>query len=74
MNTPDTKPLQIYPSMCARQLEDLRQMLSAIDDFGATALALSSNSAQGYSSFIDARDQIRELVRSTAMNYRLVSE
>jgi len=63
---------KIYPAMCKQQQDDLATMLTAIDDFGATALALSGNSVQGYSSFIEMRDQVRSLVHETSKNYRLV--
>ena len=70
----DTKPLQIFPAMCAEQREDIATMLHALDDFGATTFALSANSAQGYTSFIDARSNIRNLFADTFKKYRLVSE
>lgn len=66
------KSLHIFPHMCKRQQDDLQAMLTAVDEFGATALALSASSAQGYASFIETRDQIRELIQDIAKNYRLV--
>jgi hypothetical protein len=48
-------------------------MLSAVDEFGATALALSGNTSQGYMSFIQERDNIRKLLNDIAKNYRLVA-
>ena len=67
-------PLTIYPAGCKQQKEDINMLLHAIDDFGATTFALSSNSAQGYSMFIDARNQIREQFERTLNRYRLVKE
>lgn len=71
--TTDTSPLLIFPHMCQQQCQDLDILLHALDDFGATALALSGNSAQGYACFIEARDNIRKLVVDTAKNYRMVA-
>lgn len=72
--TTDTKPLQIFPAMCQEQRQDIEAMLHALDDFGATTFALSANSAQGYTSFIDARSNIRSMFADTFKKYRLVSE
>jgi len=71
--TTDTKPLQIYPALCKEQMQDIATMLSAIDEFGATTFALSANSAQGYSAFIDARSNILSLFEETFKKYRLVT-
>lgn len=71
--TTQTNPLQIFPSMCAQQCRDLDTMLSAVDEFGATALALSGSTSQGYMSFIQERDSIRKLLNDIAKNYRLVA-
>ena len=71
MNT-ETKPLQIFPAMCSQQKADLETLLAAIDDFGATTLALT-NGPQGYVSFIEARDSVRSRVLTTAKNYRFVN-
>ena len=65
-------PLQIYPSMCAKQLEDLDQILQAIDDFGASTLAIGTQGPMGYTVFIQSRDELRNLVKETAKKYRLV--
>lgn len=70
----NTGPLTIYPAGCKQQKEDLAILLHALDDFGATALALSSKGAQSYSTFIEARDQLREHVRDTFEKYRLVKD
>lgn len=70
--TTDKKPMQIYPSMCEQQTLDLEMLLAAIDDFGATTLALT-NGPQGYVSFIEARDSVRSRVLTIAKNYRYVS-
>lgn len=68
----ESAPLQIFPSMCERQKQDLETMLRAIDDFGATTLALASQGPQGYVCFIETRDSVRKLVSDIAANYRLV--
>lgn len=73
MTTANT-PLTIFPSMCKRQQDDIKSMLAAIDEFGATALALSGKSAQGYTTFIEARDSIRDKFEGTFKTYRLVEE
>lgn len=65
-------PLQIYPSMCNKQLEDLDRLLRAIDDFGASTLAIGTQGPMGYTLFIQSRDELRDLVKETAKNYRLV--
>ena len=72
--TLSSNPLTIYPAGCKQQADDIATLLHAIDDFGATALALSSKSGQGYSMFIDARDNIRSQIEHTFEKYRLVKE
>lgn len=72
--TLSSNPLTIYPAGCKQQADDIAMLLQAVDDFGATTFALSSNSAQGYSMFIDARNQIREQFERTLSKYRLVKE
>lgn len=69
-----TNTLTIYPLMCQQQAQDISTMLAAIDEFGATALGLTASNPQGYSAFIETRDQIRKLFEETLSNYRLVTE
>ena len=68
----ETLPLKIYPEMCDRQVNDLNDMLFALDDFGATVMSLTSQGAQAYSSFIDAREKIRKDFKTMFKHYRLV--
>ena len=69
----DNAPLQIYPCMCEKQLQDLNTILQAVDDFGANTLALSSQGPQGYAIFIQSRDSLRQLIQETSKHYRLVA-
>ena len=66
--------LSIFPAMCEQQCNDLKEILQAIDDFGSTVFALSSNSAQGLTCFIDERDKVRKFIMDSAKNYRYVME
>ena len=69
----DNAPLQIHPCMCDKHIQDLDTILQAIDDFGATTLALASQGPHGYTTFIQSRDSLRDLIRETNKHYRLVS-
>lgn len=71
MNTSNLS-LQIYQEMCPQQTQDLQEMLSAIDEFGATTRGLSGSSSQAYVTFIEARDNIRKQFEDKFKNYRLV--
>ncbi len=66
-------PMQIHPAMCQQQCQDLEMLLNLVDEFGATALALSGQTSQGYMSFIQERDNIRKTIADIASNYRLVT-
>ncbi len=65
--------MQIHPAMCQQQCQDLEMLLNLVDEFGATALALSGQTSQGYMSFIQERDNIRKTIVDIAGNYRLVT-
>lgn len=60
--------------MCEKQVADINNMLHAIDEFGATTLGLAAQGPQAYTQFIEARDQIREVVERTLKQYRLVEQ
>ena len=64
--------MQIFHSMCPQQEQDLKELLESLDDFGATTFSLSSSNSQSYTTFIDARDNIRKQFQDKFKNYRLV--
>lgn len=66
--------LQVHPVMCQQQCEDLDTVLKAIDDFGANTLALANQGPQGYMQFIEARDNLRQFIKETTLNYRFVKD
>jgi molecular chaperone GrpE (heat shock protein) len=66
--------LQIFSEMCPEQEQDLKELLELLDDFSAATFALSSSSPQAYTTFIDARNNIRKQFQDKFKNYRLVVE
>ena len=64
--------LQIYPYMCEQQRTDLEFLLKAVDEFGGTTLALANQGPQGYATFIEARDTLRNNINDMASKYRIV--
>jgi hypothetical protein len=69
---PNNVSLQIFSEMCPEQQQDIKELLHNIDEFGATAKGLAGSSPQSFTTFIDARDNLRKQVNDTFKNYRRV--
>lgn len=70
---PDTStPLRIYPIMCDQQKQDLNTILTGLDDFAASALALANQGPQAYSTFIEDRERFRAIIFGMCDKYRYV--
>jgi 23S rRNA pseudoU1915 N3-methylase RlmH len=64
--------IKIHEQWCKKQQEDFQTMMTAVDDLGAASLALATNGAQGYTQFIQARDNFKEMFSEMSKNYRYV--
>lgn len=64
--------LKIHDTWCEKQQQDYEQMMQAVDDLGAAALGLTTNGAQGYLQFIQARDNFKQMFLDTSKHYRYV--
>ena len=66
------KSITIHEPWCAQQQQDFEIMMAAVDDLGAASLALSTQGAQAYSQFVQARDGFKTMFRDMASKYRYV--
>jgi 23S rRNA pseudoU1915 N3-methylase RlmH len=64
--------MKIHEAGCKKQQEDLQAILTAVDDIGAASLALASGSSQGYTQFIQARENFKLMINELGKNYRYV--
>ena len=64
--------ITIHEQWCKKQQEDFETMMTAVDDLGAASLALATNGAQGYTQFIQARDNFKQMFSEMSKNYRYV--
>lgn len=64
--------LKIHDAWCTKQQQDFEIMMQAVDDLGASALALASGGAQSYSQFVQTRDQFKTLYLEVSKHYRYV--
>jgi len=64
--------ITIYKQWCKKQQEDFDTIMTAVDDLGAASLALATNGAQGYTQFIQARDNFKQMFSEMSKNYRYV--
>ena len=64
--------ITIHEHWCKKQQEDFETMMTAVDDLGAASLALATNGAQGYTQFIQARDNFKQMFSEMSKNYRYV--
>lgn len=63
---------KLKPHMCKQQKDELKQLLVAADEIGAAATSVSSQGGQGYEKLVEARDNFKKLLLSTAEHYRIV--
>jgi len=66
--------LKIHKYWCAKQEQDYKTIMQAVDDLGAASLALATNGAQAYTQFLQARDQFRECFTQMTKHYRYVEQ
>ncbi len=66
------KSITIHEQWCKQQQQDFEAMMIAVDDLGAASLALSTQGAQAYSQFVQARDGFKIMFREMASKYRYV--
>jgi hypothetical protein len=64
--------IKVYPQNCKQHTQDFDIIMSRVDDVGAAALALATNGAQGYTQFIESRENFKLMVKEIARNYRYV--
>lgn len=65
--------LKIYEYWCNQQVQDYKDMVSALDDVGAASLALANGGgAQAYSEFVRSRDRFRDTFMEMTKRYRYV--
>lgn len=64
--------IKIYEAGCKKQQDDIQAMMMAVDDLGAASLALASGSAQGYTQFIQTRENFKTMLNDLGKHYRYV--
>jgi hypothetical protein len=64
--------MKIHEQWCKKQQEDFDTMMTAVDDFCAASLGLSSGNPQAFTQFIQARDNFKTMFTEMNKHYRYV--